>query len=86
MGKGGTKSDALSGRLNMNELLLVPFLLVLCHPIYLREQRVIPSHTNIGPWVNDRPKLPDQDVARLDRLPVKDLDPSSLSGAVSPVS
>jgi len=70
----------------MNKFLLLPLLLVLGHPIHLREQRVIPSHPNIGPWVDDRPELPDQDAARLDRLPVKDLDPSSLSGAVSPVS
>ena len=85
-GNGGTESNALSGRLNVNEFLLVPFLLVLGHPIHLREQRVIPSHADIDPWVNNRPKLPDQDVARLDTLPVKDLDPSSLSVAVSPVS
>ena len=84
--KGGEKSDEFSGRMNMNEFLLVSLFLVLGHPIYLREQRVIPSHTNIGPGVNDGPKLPDQDVARLDTLTVKDLDPSSLSGAVSPVS
>ena len=66
--------------------LVLPLLLVLGNPIDLCEQRVIPSHADIGSRVNDRPKLPDKNVARLDTLPVKDLDSSSLSGTVSPVS
>lgn len=69
----------------MNEFLLSSFLLVLRHPIYLCEQRVIPAHAYIGPWMNEGAELTDQDVSGPDRLPVKDLDSSSLSRAVSSV-
>lgn len=86
MNKGGEKSDEFSGRMNMNEFLLLSFLLVLGHPIYLCEKSVIPAHTHIGPWMNKGPELTDQDASRPDGLPVKDLDASSLARAVTSVS
>ena len=83
--KGSEKSDERSGRMNVDEFLLFPFLLVLCHPFNLCEQRVVPAHPYIGAWMNECSELPDQDVSRLHGLSVKDLDSSSLPRAVSAV-
>src|SRR5262249_10191842 len=50
------------------------------------EQREVAPHPHVGPGVDDRPDLPDEDVAGEDRLARVALDPAPLRLRVAPVA
>lgn len=60
--------------------------LVAHDPVDLGEDGVIPSHPDVAPRVDARPKLAHQDIARAHTLSAKDLDSPSLTLTIPSVA